>query len=460
MAQRTAREKTRNHIAYLESLVRTLQAENKSDGRVARLVAQLDEANVEINRLRNALTSITKITSAACSVPTAGSGVAGTTEEQGEPERAAAGIPETDERHDFGSGQALQTSVALELTPGHGYGQYFPSQNQNEAQNRSAREVSIVDTPYAVASPSSPLSIDNTEDALVVDCLPLTPRCDEKDALSISQMASSITKSTNLEGRLWYLAGTLLNHILSRPQQPFYSAAFDEDIAIRAVTEGWSAVMERYPLDRGWQWLKELDETIYFNSGIPERLMHLRNCRLQFLRQTFPEAAERSQILPAFFAARPSQRYLDHDPLIEHFPWPGFRERLLFFPRKYATDKFMETLRQNVHFVWARGPSELYVKDFCTGIYSYSEAFVKQTMDIRCYSVKADFFEHFPELREDIPFNGPSPVNVLSACVPITSVMSGPALDGCVCGAGRVSENDEDSVPSLGKLGTRLATFV
>ncbi|KAJ9651466.1 hypothetical protein H2198_009260 [Neophaeococcomyces mojaviensis] len=442
VAQRTIREKTRNHIAYLENLVQTLQAGNESDRKTEKLVAQLGEKNAEINRLRNALNSIVKITDGVRNSSTTSEIVSSTSNDQEETEETSLDTSAMGEGYNNLSEQVPSMSVSLGVPCANDYSQTSFSYRQDEIPNSTSRRISA--TSLLNTSQCQQVLMENSKDALLASP-PDTPAPDLNNALSVSQMASSIVRNTKLEGRLWYLAGTLLNHILKRPQQRLYSVTFDEDIAIRAVIEGWSAVMERYPLDRGWQWLKELDETIYFDTGIPERLMHLRNCRLQFLRQMFPKT-DWDQMLPAFFAARPSQRYLDHDPLIEHFPWPTFRERLLFFPRKYATNKFMETLRKNVHFIWGHDSSHLYVKNPCTGMYSYSETFLEHSMDIRCYTVKPAFFDHFPELLEDIPFNNPLPFNILSTYVPTASTMIAIADSEYICDTERVIEEDGESI--------------
>lgn len=394
VAQRAIREKTRNHIANLEDLVQTLQSD-KSNGKIARLVAQLDEKNAEINRLRTALNNITRITSAICHIPAAINSGSATCERHNQLEEVSPSTPPNEEGHDSVFKEVADTNPVLEATHNDDYTRMSFNSPQDDIQNRP-RSVSTTSVTGAILAGS-----------------PAKSESDESNVMSISQLASSITGNTRLEGRLWYLAGTLLNHIRKQPHQPAYSATFDEDIAIRAVVEGWSAVMERYPLDRGWQWLKELDETIYFDTSIPGRLSHLRLCRLQFLHQMSPEKGW-DQMLPAFLAARPSQRYLDHDPLIEYFAWPSLRERLLFYPRKYATDRFMEALRQNLVFTWTHGTSELYVKDPSTGRYSYSDIFLKHVTDIRHHTVKPAFFDHFPELRADIPCNDTSPAKSLS----------------------------------------------
>lgn len=219
---------------------------------------------------------------------------------------------------------------------------------------------------------------------------------------SITQLASSITGNPNLEGRLWYLAGAILNQILSIPTSAPITTAFDEEIAIRAVFHGWTSVIELYSLDRGWQWLKELDERIYFHQSAPVRLMHLRNCRLMFLKQLFPDDGW-GALAPPCFTTRHVQDHVGHDPLIEHFPWPGFREKLLLSPLKFATNKFMDALRTHVTFTWNLDPKEMYTKDPLTGLYRYSDLTTERLQDFRCYTMNPEFFTQFPELRADIP---------------------------------------------------------
>lgn len=433
-AQRAVREKTRNRIAQLEALVQALQADNESDGKIGNLLAQLDEKTAEVNRLRSALDSINKITNGARkpmqnqinSTGTSGVGV--------EPIETPLGAPVIETSYDTASGETTSTFTSLAVTSN--------ANNKSPPFLTSCQDV-VRTGALEVASPTPSLavSLQNLSEGVKSDI-------DEVNDLSISQIASAITGNLKLEGRLWYLAGTILNHLLKLPQQSLYTTIFDEDIAIRAVIEGWSAVMERYPLDRGWQWLKELDETIYFNSGKPERLMHLRNCRYQFLHQMFPDS-EWNQKLPAFFTARPSQRYLHHDPLIEHFPWPSFRERLLFFPSKYATNKFMETLRGNLHFVWGYSPHELYKRDPYSEVYSYSDTFTKHAMDIRCYSVKPVLFDHFPELREDIPYNDASPFHNLLTYTPLDSTETSLATEEYFSTRESLQEKDGELIESV-----------
>jgi hypothetical protein len=87
---------------------------------------------------------------------------------------------------------------------------------------------------------------------------------------------------------------------------------------------------------------------------------------------------------------------------------PGVREHILFSPRKYATNKFMEEFRNQCTFAWPFEPENTFMRNTMTGLYSYSPAFIERQMDLRCWTMRSDFFEKFPELRSDIPaFNPP-----------------------------------------------------
>lgn len=416
-AQRTIRERTKNHIAHLESLVQQLQGDQGTQ--VQQLVAQLNESRAEVNRLKDALNSIIKISASVTGTTTtqsiANSIEDGQVKEETSPDPAPAQPnsekqfiklhPATQitarrrntdvrEREDFNTDNLLDSNP--DAHPEHPIS--FPNYHEDAGHNGHV-------LPQDGDVEELDMSLDGPDSVNMQD-----------DQLSVSQMAAQIVQNSSLEGRYWYLAGVLLTQILKKQQQGgFISFADDEDIAIRAVFEGWSSVMERYPLDRGWQWLKELDEAIYFHHfGPAERLMNLRNCRFKFLHQCYPDAGWNKH-LPHFYATSTPQ-YLEVDPLVEHFPWPGFRKRLMLSPRKFATNKFMETLRRNLHFVWNHDPQALYHKDPFSGQYIYSDLFIKHIMDIKCYSARPAFFINFPELGRDIPWNRndyPSPYHTI-----------------------------------------------
>lgn len=417
-AQRTIRERTKNHIAHLESLVKQLQGEQGTQ--VQRLVAQLNESRAEVNRLKDALNSIVKISASVTGTATTQSPGQSIDDDHVKQETSPGPPPNSNKRK-----RSTQSSDVAGTSVDYHHAELPEAQDSHQGVSYdSARD----SRPEELTEPSdynrhttynghASRRADDVEEVQISPEGEPSAVTAEEDQLSVSQMAAQIVQNSTLEGRYWYLAGVLLTQILKKQQQEggYVNFADDEDIAIRAVFEGWSNVMERYPLDRGWQWLKELDEAIYFHHfGPAERLMNLRNCRFKFLHQCYPDAGWNKH-LPDFYSTHTPQ-YFEVDPLVEHFPWPGFRKRLMLSPRKFATNKFMETLRRNLHFVWNHDPKALYQTNPYSGQYVYSDLFIKHIMDIKCYSARPGFFINFPELGRDIPWNRndhPSPYQTI-----------------------------------------------
>lgn len=352
-SQRVARQRTKSRISYLEALVKSLR--NNDNDQVKKLHEKIDEQQAEIQKLRDVIRSINRL----C-----------------EGSNTSTITAESTSLQDISSPVEIHRDLDMQLN------------NVPEESTQAAGVLSIAVIPM--------------DESIVLEDIVSPCFRESEQSQTVTQLAASIADDHHLDGRLWYLAGGVLRYILQNNDsaKPLVFCN-DEDIAIRAVFEGWPAVIERYDLDSGWQWIKELDERIYFHLSAHNRLMHMRNTRLVFGNQVSPNALLENQI-PPFFRSRPSQAFIRHDTLVEHFPWPGFRERLLFSPLKYATNRFMDTLRTHVDFTWNLTACELYTKD-PSGLYHYSDVLVQRMTDIRCYAAKREFFIEFPELRADIP---------------------------------------------------------
>lgn len=367
-AQRNNREKTRSRIAHLESLVEALQERDHE-----RLVGQLDDQKAEIERLKGLLNSVANLVTGA-------EGIVPKTKVQRIED--AKTVDDIEQHRDSDSPDESPIKV-------------------EEDSPRPANENDLDSAPDVPALPQQPSLVNGNPVPQPVQNVVMRTQHQKE---SITQMATEIFNQENLEGKMWYICGVILRYILATTSPSQIRIENDEDIAIRAVFDGWSSVVERYPLDRGWQWLKEVDERIYFHRWPPFRLMHLRNCRLIFLRQIFGNTTKWHNPLPAFFTPRPAEENVPHDPLVEYFPWPGLRERMLFRPTMFATNKFMDNLRCEIEFLWGTDPHKLYCVDPIEGKYTYSEWFHERIEDIRFYPGTTDFFNSFPELKSDIPF--------------------------------------------------------
>jgi hypothetical protein len=377
-AQRNSRARTRDRIEYLESLVESLQTNADAD-RVAALLQQVDKKEAEIQRLKSVLSKIGKQVDLAVkeALPS---------EKKNGRQCDDDGEAGDDDRPSSPAVQLQASTMPIDALDDH------IAQCETE-EHDPHEEIEDVETT------SHPAPITGLNYNLATATGNPSPQCQ-----SITQLASSIANNTQLEGRQWYLAGAILNHLLNMPDDTIINTVFDEEIAIRAIFHGWSSVIERYSLDRGWQWLKELDERIYFHNSIPLRLMHLRYCRLMFLHQRFPSDGW-GALMPSNLRLRPNEAGLglSYDALADYFPWPAFREKLRLWPGKFATTKFMDALVANVDCTWTWDVRDLYSKDPSTGLYRYSEFMSERVNDVRCFNMSRDFFEIFPELKGDIP---------------------------------------------------------
>lgn len=419
-AQRQIREKTKNRIAHLESLVGTLQAAHQDSSRVNELVDQVNANEKEINRLREIIRGVTKLVRSA-SV---------SADHQNEEDNVAFEYPKNSESPHKGT--PTHVGCIDDQEPEHAAPYELPAtttvsnpmvpssletsqEGDVDSPASDSQKRAVVDLPFEqqLQEPPQFLAVDGAthiESASPGRELQIFEQSPEQVAIThkINTIAKQIIHDRTLDGRLWYLAGSLLSFILTMPQKYQTPMEYEEDIPVRAVLHGWGAVAAQYYLDPGWVWLRHLDEELYSLLGVPDRLACMRVMRMQYQAQVRPHLAS-ALPLPNFMEARPVQKFLEHDPLVEHFVWPGLREHILFGPRKYATTKFMDNFRNHTRFLWQHNPEDTFVRDKVTGLYSYSPDFAERQADLRSWSMRPDFFSSFPELRQDIPSSDECP---------------------------------------------------
>lgn len=96
------------------------------------------------------------------------------------------------------------------------------------------------------------------------------------------------------------------------------------------------------------------------------------------------------------------------------------------------------------------------MRNTMTGLYSYSPAFTERQQDLRCWTMRSDFFEKFPELRSDIPaFNPPLLNTGLLLSPPPNKRRSGVDV---VNNASAISEGDGDLEGLVYPFGTLPVT--
>ena len=202
-------------------------------------------------------------------------------------------------------------------------------------------------------------------------------------------------------GEMFYYSEWHLNRVHAAGATAFGNQPFDQDIAVRAIIEGWPAVEERYELDLAWQVLREVDQVVFPEAGVVERIAALRMMRLRLLYQINKKASS-SIALPRHMTQEAADLG-NHANIIDHFVWPGFRHALVERPEKYITNSFNDKYRNNIKFVWPYAITDTYCLNPITQLFEYTHEFAQRLMDIRCWTMKRQFFEGYEELLPVVP---------------------------------------------------------
>lgn len=245
-AQRNARERTRNRIAYLERLVEDLRHEN-AGGPVARLMEQLSEVTQERDDLSKALRTIENVL-------TNTKGLERSTE-------IAYRAPDNSD-----------TSAKTESSP--------------EAQAQGA------DTPMTNLSPENIPGPDDADQVII----PGRPEC----ACSAEKAASLPPQEVNK----WRFANEVLSGRVTLPESILrMEDALSEDTPVRAMIEGWDAVEASGRLPPLYQKLRRIDETIFATCSKVDRLAIMRLMHL-LLRYHAGSTEKRKADLPSWYLSR------------------------------------------------------------------------------------------------------------------------------------------------------------
>jgi len=409
-AQRSIRTKTKNYIAHLENLVKVMEhgdgeADGKRDERTRELVTQLRQSQEEVRRLREMVVGVQKLVGGALNTTSLTSTTS--TEARSNTQTGAGGGSQT--RLTGARDCFPGPPAAVGLTNVYSTGSKLPSLPDNKnlmlTSGRSIPDdVGPVGPPRAAAilptsqepgsrvrpMTNSRLSLKTLSETDAVD----VPPCPEPpDRLRL-----------RFEGEMFYYAKSVLDRALAAGPGAFINQPFDEDIVVRAVLYGWPTVQEQYGLDIGWQALRGVDQVIFGECGVIERMATLRIMRIRLLHQAQSDPAYLPE-LPNFMrkeAIEKSER-LENASIIDHFVWPGFRASLHRDPAKYITNHFTTKFRCNVKFLWPFDVADAYVRDPTTQLYSASLEFLQRQSNLLCWTMKRDFFNGAEELLEAIP---------------------------------------------------------
>lgn len=290
-AQRSNRARTKSRIAHLESLVSILQAPEAANNRTTELLAQVNNQKAQIDKLLDALSGISKIINSTKDCGTV-------LQAEGASDHAITPVlleqPLGEAHHPVNENlnDELERLHPQSVSSLEGQRPSNSREGLTDFETQYGSHISDADSLHVGSGTST-----SPEDLNLESTYHLSRRDRKRETQIIRQhtqrtavgkdrvneIASQILQNCNLDGRLWYLAGTILQVILDKPDQQLTPPEYGEDIAVRAVLRGWASTASQYDLDAGWQWLRHLDEALYSSLGIPERLSILRTMRLQYL---------------------------------------------------------------------------------------------------------------------------------------------------------------------------------
>ncbi|OAL36027.1 hypothetical protein AYO20_04689 [Fonsecaea nubica] len=411
-AQRSIRLKTKNYIAHLENLVRIMEngASSVSHGesseqplgqakpedgqeRLRSLLSQLRQSEDEVRRLREMVNGVQKLVATALNP---GEGLVA---------QQLTGAKASDSQQS-----------TLMATPLRGVVHDHLENSASVYSHSSDSSSPVVELGYQPFDhPKFAEAPVPSYTARVAGLRAIPPHhADRLDSLGRLVPPGTILErptsepfdilKDRVEGELFFLSEREINRVLGGGHQSFANQNLDEDIAIRAVLHGWRDVQDLYLLDRGWQALKSIDQFIFRECGVVERIAILHMMRLKLLHQSnmYPQFLAP---LPPFFQRGSTEDpdILEKTPVIEHFVWPGLRVGLCNNKRRYINNKFSDSFRRSLKFLWPYKVSDVYERDPVTQLYTVMPEFKRREWDLRVWTMRRDFFADASELVGAIP---------------------------------------------------------
>ncbi|OHF01542.1 hypothetical protein CORC01_03032 [Colletotrichum orchidophilum] len=400
-AQRAARERNKNRIAYLEA---TLQAmsEQEQNGKIASLMNQLSDMTRQRDSLSKTLSSL----ETTIEIHRQDERVNPLQDRLSEPRDTASNCQPWSGTHEGGISFDLDVEdVPLDVfTPG------IPAMTWGLPVSDAARHTIATETEPSngISAPSTLTLAGNPHLESLSDTPPprtqgdgiIVPEPDRaceclgsrQDPQSPGQATTSLWRSANEAlGAREMLPKSVLN----------MEDEMSDDIPVRVILEGWDGVERSGKLPPLWRRLRQTDTLQFSNCPDTERLAILRLMH-RLLRYQAEPTVEQCAKLPAWYLSRPSQS-LPHSSAIDFFVWPGVRERFVFSQHQYCSNLFWEVFASSFRIMWPFEFRDCYRRNIETRRYCVAPEFEDRIRDINSWTMSSDFFNHFPEMYADIP---------------------------------------------------------
>ncbi|KAL4893658.1 hypothetical protein BDV59DRAFT_176896 [Aspergillus ambiguus] len=162
----------------------------------------------------------------------------------------------------------------------------------------------------------------------------------------------------------------------------------NDDFCIRAVVDGWKATTDRFGADVIWNLIQAIDEGLFFRADPVTRIALLRIMR-SLLLQRLGMTHETSSV-PEYMLASPIQTSIVHQPFLDFFPWPEFRDHWIANGTEYVNELCAASFSARIRFQWPFELRDVFHKRVLTGTLSFSEEFESRYRDLASWRLDAD----------------------------------------------------------------------
>ncbi|KAK1675291.1 hypothetical protein BDP55DRAFT_694225 [Colletotrichum godetiae] len=387
-AQRVAREKTKNRIAQLESLVEKLSHQDDT-ATTASLMAELSKVTEQRNKLMRCLKTTSSLfndhvkeaeswgsTGMVCDIPS--------------PPKPPL-IEEVSPKH---------PSPGSSTSPAYSSAPVFDGSTDDVLEREigddmdSFMDESSLDISQLLGDSmfqpdfTAPVPLEDTHERQMTAVTLDTPTPRKKQQLT--------TKHRQHASKCHCSSTTRVRRLSDGSQGETI-----EDVPVHAVLHGWDSIAHSGRMTPLWRKVRQLDELCFSACGQAERLAVLFIIHL-LMRAYADPTLVKSAVVPMWYLKSPLQE-ISHDPSADYFAWPALRYRFAVAPHRYCSNLFWHMFKEHLRIVWPYDFRDCYTRNMQLGTYGLSPLFKEKIHDLRSWTMAPDFFAQFPELMQDIP---------------------------------------------------------
>ncbi|RAK80155.1 uncharacterized protein BO72DRAFT_13118 [Aspergillus fijiensis CBS 313.89] len=153
-------------------------------------------------------------------------------------------------------------------------------------------------------------------------------------------------------------------------ENPRSGSANDDDFCIRAVVDGWKVATTRTEADVVWSLLQAIDEGLFYRTDSVTRIALLRIMRPMLLQRI--GIVHEASSLPGYMLATPVQTSVAHQPFLDFFPWPQFRDTWILKGMEYADENCAASFGTRIRFAWPYELRDVYKRNVLSETVSFS----------------------------------------------------------------------------------------